>query len=132
RRRGEDPMPRKRAAAKRSGGRARAGKPVYGKKALPVLDKGEPIDRPRERFQAAVQPRRLGAPEKSLAALRVDALAAARPHTFASPATPGGSNWLPLGPNAIFRGQTYGGARVLVSGRVTEIVVHPTSPSTIY
>src|SRR5262249_46484907 len=109
-----------------------AGKPVYGKKNLPVLDKGEPIDRPRERFQAAVGPRRLGAPKKSLAALRVQALASARNGRLGSPATPGGSNWLPLGPNAIARGQTYGGARVLVSGRVTEIVVHPTSPATVY
>src|SRR5262249_14837420 len=30
------------------------------------------------------------------------------------------------------KGQTYGGARVLVSGRVTEIVQHPTNTSTIY
>jgi photosystem II stability/assembly factor-like uncharacterized protein len=45
---------------------------------------------------------------------------------------PGVSNWVQVGPIAIPKGQTYGTGRVLVTGRVTGIVVHPTSPNTIY
>jgi|GEM_PF-852081 len=44
----------------------------------------------------------------------------------------GTSNWVQLGPAAIPNGQTYGGTRVLVSGRITAIAIHPTTPSTIY
>ncbi|HMJ24557.1 MAG TPA: hypothetical protein VK475_01955, partial [Pyrinomonadaceae bacterium] len=44
----------------------------------------------------------------------------------------GASNWVQLGPTAIPNGQTYGGSRVLVTGRVTSIVVDPTAPNTIY
>jgi photosystem II stability/assembly factor-like uncharacterized protein len=44
----------------------------------------------------------------------------------------GASNWVQLGPTAIPKGQTYGGARVLVTGRVTSIVVDPTAPNTVY
>ncbi|HEX8709824.1 MAG TPA: hypothetical protein VF723_16400 [Pyrinomonadaceae bacterium] len=44
----------------------------------------------------------------------------------------GVSNWVQLGPTAIPKGQTYGGPRVLVTGRVTSIVVDPTAPNTIY
>ncbi|MDX6530254.1 MAG: hypothetical protein QOH41_2544 [Blastocatellia bacterium] len=44
----------------------------------------------------------------------------------------GASNWIQLGPTAIPKGQTYGGGRVLVTGRVTSIVVDPTAPNTIY
>jgi photosystem II stability/assembly factor-like uncharacterized protein len=44
----------------------------------------------------------------------------------------GVSNWVQLGPTAIPNGQTYGGVRVLVTGRVTSIVIDPTSPNTIY
>src|SRR5207244_3111581 len=49
-----------------------------------------------------------------------------------TPATPGGSNWIELGPTAVPNGQTYGGARVLVTGRITEIVQHPTNPLIIF
>jgi photosystem II stability/assembly factor-like uncharacterized protein len=45
---------------------------------------------------------------------------------------PGTSNWVQLGPTAIPGGQTYSAARVLVSGRVTAIVVDPTNSSLIY
>jgi photosystem II stability/assembly factor-like uncharacterized protein len=45
---------------------------------------------------------------------------------------PGISNWVQLGPTAIPKGQTYSSARVLVSGRVTAIVIDPTSPNTVY
>lgn len=44
----------------------------------------------------------------------------------------GVSNWVQMGPTAIPKGQTYGGARVLVTGRVTDIVLDPTVPNTIY
>jgi photosystem II stability/assembly factor-like uncharacterized protein len=49
-----------------------------------------------------------------------------------TPATPGASNWVQLGPLAISNGQTYGGARVIVTGRITDIVPHPTDALTIY
>jgi photosystem II stability/assembly factor-like uncharacterized protein len=48
------------------------------------------------------------------------------------PPTSGGSNWTQLGPLAIPNGQTYGGARVLVTGRVTAIAIDPSAPDTIY
>lgn len=44
----------------------------------------------------------------------------------------GVSNWVQLGPTAIPKGQTYSPARVLVTGRITSIVVDPTAPNTIY
>jgi photosystem II stability/assembly factor-like uncharacterized protein len=44
----------------------------------------------------------------------------------------GVSNWVQLGPTAIPKGQTYGGQRVLVTGRITSIVVDATAPNTIY
>jgi hypothetical protein len=44
----------------------------------------------------------------------------------------GVSNWVQLGPSAVPKGQTYGGARVLITGRVTAIAIHPTAPATIY
>ena len=49
-----------------------------------------------------------------------------------APVIPGMTNWLPLGPLAIPNGQTYGGSRVLVSGRVTAIANHPTNSNTLY
>jgi len=42
------------------------------------------------------------------------------------------ANWTPMGPLAVPNGQTYGGARVLISGRVTAIAPHPTDGSTIF
>jgi hypothetical protein len=39
----------------------------------------------------------------------------------------GVSNWVQLGPTAIPKGQTYSSARVLVTGRITSIVVDPTA-----
>ena len=49
-----------------------------------------------------------------------------------SPVMLGASNWVQLGPTAIPNGQTYGGARVLVTGRVTAIAVDPTNHQVIY
>jgi photosystem II stability/assembly factor-like uncharacterized protein len=46
--------------------------------------------------------------------------------------TSGASNWVQLGPSAIPNGQTYSSARVLVSGRVTAIVVDPTDSNIVY
>jgi photosystem II stability/assembly factor-like uncharacterized protein len=48
------------------------------------------------------------------------------------PPVAGTSNWVQLGPTAIPNGQTYSSARVLVTGRVTGIVVDPTNTNVIY
>jgi hypothetical protein len=42
------------------------------------------------------------------------------------------ANWTPMGPLAVPNGQTYGGVRVLISGRVTAIAPHPSDGNTIY
>ncbi|MGF6986572.1 photosystem II stability/assembly factor-like uncharacterized protein [Paraburkholderia atlantica] len=42
------------------------------------------------------------------------------------------ANWTPMGPLAVPNGQTYSGARVLISGRVTAIAPHPTNGDTVY
>jgi photosystem II stability/assembly factor-like uncharacterized protein len=44
----------------------------------------------------------------------------------------GVSNWVQLGPTAIPKGQTYSDARVLVTGRITAIVIDPGNPNIIY
>lgn len=49
-----------------------------------------------------------------------------------APVNPALANWVPMGPLAIPNGQTYGGARVLVSGRVTAIVPDPSNASILY
>lgn len=96
------------------------------------------VDDPARRFGELFQDRQFGSPHnENLAEHRLAALAETRNiapinETSLTPATPGGSNWIELGPRAVPNGQTYGGARVLVSGRVTEIVQHPTDPLTIY
>jgi photosystem II stability/assembly factor-like uncharacterized protein len=93
-------------------------------------------DDPRTRAGAHVGARSRGARKKrSLARLRAAAIRAARREVLspvASPVVPGASNWVQLGPTAIPRGQTYGGVRVLVTGRVTEILVNPDDPSILY
>ena len=42
------------------------------------------------------------------------------------------ANWTPMGPLAVPNGQTYAGARVLISGRVTAIAPHPGNANTIF
>lgn len=42
------------------------------------------------------------------------------------------ANWTPMGPLAVPNGQSYGGARVLISGRVTAIAPHPNNANTIF
>jgi photosystem II stability/assembly factor-like uncharacterized protein len=44
----------------------------------------------------------------------------------------GVSNWVQLGPTAIPKGQTNSDARVLVTGRITAIVIDPFNPNVIY
>src|SRR5262245_66287247 len=63
------------------------------------------------------------APERAL--LRLRALTEA-------PVDPTRPNWVPLGPLAVPGGQSYGGARVLISGRVTAIAPHPTNANRIF
>jgi photosystem II stability/assembly factor-like uncharacterized protein len=61
------------------------------------------------------------------------ALPAAAPGGIAMVAPVAGtSNWVQLGPTAIPNGQTHSAARVLVTGRVTAIVVDPTDTDVIY
>ena len=56
----------------------------------------------------------------------------ARDQRAIAPVDVGRANWTPLGPLAVPNGQTYGGARVLISGRVTAIAPHPTDGNTIF
>jgi photosystem II stability/assembly factor-like uncharacterized protein len=83
-----------------------------------------------------IAPLYAGKKVRDVAQRRLEALKATRRSNagvmLGTPATPGASNWLPLGPVAIPKGQTYSAARVLVSGRVTAIVAHPTDPLTLY
>jgi photosystem II stability/assembly factor-like uncharacterized protein len=89
-------------------------------------------DNPRRRYQELMADRHVGlggAPD--LAQLRHAALAHSK--AMATPAALGQSNWTPLGPLAVADGQSLGGdRRVIVTGRVTEIVPHPTNPDIIY
>jgi len=96
------------------------------------------VDDPARRFGELFQDRQFGSKKtENFADLRLAAIEASRGlspfnETNMTPATPGGSNWVELGPTAVPNGQTYGSAHVLVSGRVTEIVQHPTNPLIIY
>ena len=79
-------------------------------------------------------------PAENLASRRIAALQARQAATtfeagvLAAPAILNEPNWVQVGPTAIPNGQsqTRLTSRILVSGRVTDIVVHPASPSTIY
>ena len=96
-----------------------------------------PPDNPAERHYASKLDRLIGSEEHDMAKERVIALSSslllAQP-AFDGPTTPtpGVSNWVQVGPVAITNGQTYGGSRVLVTGRVTAIVTHPTNSNIIY
>jgi len=50
----------------------------------------------------------------------------------AAPVSAAFANWTPMGPLAVPNGQTYAGARVLISGRVTAIAPHPSNANTIF
>ncbi len=97
-----------------------------------------PQDNPQRRFQQAVADRLFGTPPTvSESALRLAALSQTRAmgpadEMIATPISPGASNWIQLGPLAIPNGQTYTSARVIVTGRIIEVVVDPCRPDTIY
>src|SRR6185503_12322192 len=95
-------------------------------------------DNPARRFGELFEDRQFGSKKsENLAELRLAAIEATRAigpfnESSLTPATPGGNNWIELGPAAVPGGQTYGGARVLVTGRLTEIVQDPANASIIY
>ena len=67
------------------------------------------------------------------ALMRLRALAARdAPLAMEAPVVPALQNWTPMGPLAVPNGQTYGGSRVLISGRVTAIAPHPIDGDTIF
>ena len=128
--------PQAKAAA---GGRATAKRPNVKRRKQPR----EPsqADRPDQRHSELIQDRRFGSEDENLAQLRLAALretaaAVAQREKIAKPLSLGAGKWVQLGPTVIPNGQTpsaaSGGSRVNVTGRITEIVVDPTSPSTIY
>jgi len=85
------------------------------------------------RLTALAQARNLGHSAAGPTLARARALSDAVPAGVEMvPALGGASNWVQLGPTAIPNGQTYSSARVLVTGRVTSIVVDPVSTNTIY
>jgi photosystem II stability/assembly factor-like uncharacterized protein len=103
-------------------------------KAAAVGKRGGKRSRAKKVSEAAVQAQlRLQAIEQTrqMAGSEVVAAAAVGDSGPTAP-TLGVSNWVQMGPMAIPNGQTYGGARVLVSGRVTAIVVDPTNSNVIY
>jgi photosystem II stability/assembly factor-like uncharacterized protein len=90
---------------------------------------------PLLRFDETFRDRTLLSPSaQPAAALRLAAMESFGSAGGAQPVSPvvGGNNWVQVGPMAIPNGQTYTAARVLVSGRVTGIAIHPTIPGTIY
>jgi photosystem II stability/assembly factor-like uncharacterized protein len=93
--------------------------------------------------RAQVASRRLTALEHARASSRVEhggpvralAVTGAAPGGVPPPPVApvsGANNWVQLGPTAIPNGQTYGGVRVLVTGRVTNIAIDPTNHQVIY
>jgi len=127
----------KKGAAKAS---SKAKLPTFASLTKPKVPKRPKVeeDNPARRFGELFEDRLFGSDfEENLADLRVAAMAATSElsplnESSMTPVTPGGSNWTELGPAAVPNGQTYGGARVLVTGRLTEIVQHPTQPNTLY
>jgi photosystem II stability/assembly factor-like uncharacterized protein len=97
-----------------------------------------PEDNPRLRYQKLSADYFAGTPKNvSFARLRAAAVEDTRDmspmnETPTTPATPGGTNWVQLGPLAIPNGQTYGGTRVVVTGRIAAVAAHPTDPDTIF
>ncbi len=84
-------------------------------------------DDPLARHEGLKADREFGSEGQSLAHLRLAALE----HARAMPIS-GEGKWVQLGPTAIPGGQTYSGTRVLVTGRITSILVDPTNSNTIY
>jgi photosystem II stability/assembly factor-like uncharacterized protein len=96
---------------------------------------GPPAERPRRtiaerRLNALAHARRMDGNPRGAAVAAV--LGEGAGPEMVAPA-PGTSNWVPMGPAAIPKGQTYSPpTRVLVTGRVTAIVVDPTDHNVIY
>jgi photosystem II stability/assembly factor-like uncharacterized protein len=86
-------------------------------------------DDPLARHEGLKVDREFGSEGQSLTDLRLSALE----HARAMPIS-GEGRWVQLGPTAISGGQTYdpAGTRVLVTGRITSIVVNPTDSNTMY
>lgn len=130
-------MPKKKLARRSS---AKSARPAAIKLSRPKLAKRPKFeeDNPSRRFQALDEDRQFGLDFKvNQAELRFSAINVARAlapfnETNLTPATPGASNWIELGPTGIPNGQTYGGARVIVTGRLTEVVQHSTDPLILY
>ena len=118
--------------------RATAKRPNVKRRKQPL--EPSPADRPDQRHRELIQDRRFGSEGENLAELRLaareTAAAVAQREMIARPLSLGAGKWVQLGPTVIPNGQTpsaaSGGSRVNVTGRITGIVVNPTSPSTIY
>ena len=131
-------MPRKKSSRHLSAAKGpKPSAPKTGKLKLPKRPKFLE-DNPHHRFRELLGDPHSGTGiDLNLATALSSAIARVRTmapfaETNLTPATPGISNWVELGPTGIPNGQTYGGARVIVTGRVTEIVQHPTNPLTLY
>src|SRR6516225_11730481 len=131
---------RAQAKAAAASARATAKRPTVKRRKQPL----EPsqADRPDQRHRELIQDCRFGSEDKNVAQLRLDALrekavaVARRSETIVTPVSLGANDWVQLGPTVIPNGQTpsaaTGGSRVNVTGRITEIVVDPISPLTMY
>jgi hypothetical protein len=86
-------------------------------------------DNPSLRHEATSLDLRSRGDAYRLSSLRISALK--RAEEMLTPAVQA-SNWLQVGPTAIPNGQTETTARVLVTGRVTAIVIDPTNPNIMY
>ena len=102
-----------------------AAAPAAGGKKAKRAKRSEAAQQAQLRLQALEQTRQMAGAEAAAAAAEVGDSGPTAP-------MPGVSNWVQMGPMAIPNGQTYGGARVLVTGRVTAIVVDPTNSNVIY
>ena len=94
---------------------------------------GDHLVAPGQTFAGAELPGRRSASRLNAAALRLAALEIRELGEVSDAAAAGCTNWVQTGPAAIPNGQSLGGAaRVLVTGRLTDIVVDPADPSVLY
>jgi hypothetical protein len=107
-------------------GGGKAGRPPRGATPARAIARGEVKQIAHHRLEALNQSLAMTGTAEAPAGT-----AAVAPVSPTAP-TPGLTNWVQLGPLAIPNGQTYGGTRVVVTGRVTAIVVDPTNPQTLY
>lgn len=131
--------------ATRTTSKAKAAKPVARKKDVTKLTRRFAQDFAAMRGQMleragmtpdAVVTRAAPEAEANPALLRLNALIerdqATRAMPAGAPVNAALANWTPMGPLAVPNGQTYGGARILISGRVTAIAPHPDNGNTIF